>query len=173
MACRQAIIWTNAGILLIGPLGTNFSEILITIETFSFKKMHLKILSAKWRAFCIGLNVLTTFLLLRLWLSHCMYQCWLIVNVFAWHTLKTGNVQDMNSWYSFKNTFCKITIFLTGHWVKSWFKSISMRPILKKLRGSWTCTVVYFCELCYILTDISKQWDHVLILHRNHYYYDC
>ena len=26
---RQAIIWTNVGILLIGPLGTNFSEILI------------------------------------------------------------------------------------------------------------------------------------------------
>ena len=26
---RQAIIWTNAGILLIGPLGTNLSEILI------------------------------------------------------------------------------------------------------------------------------------------------
>ena len=25
----QAIIWTNAGILLIGPLGTNFSAILI------------------------------------------------------------------------------------------------------------------------------------------------
>ena len=23
---RQAIIWANAGILLIGPLGTNFSE---------------------------------------------------------------------------------------------------------------------------------------------------
>ena len=40
---RQAIIWTNAGILLIGPLGTNFSEILIAIQTFSFKKMHLKI----------------------------------------------------------------------------------------------------------------------------------
>ena len=28
---RQAIIWTNAGILSIGPLGTNFSEILIEI----------------------------------------------------------------------------------------------------------------------------------------------
>ena len=26
---RQAIVWTNAGILFIGPLGTNFSEILI------------------------------------------------------------------------------------------------------------------------------------------------
>ena len=55
---RQAIILTNAGILLIGPLGTNFSEILIAIETFSFKKMHLKISSAKWRPFCLGLNVL-------------------------------------------------------------------------------------------------------------------
>ena len=28
---RQAIIWTNAVLLLIGPLGTNFSEILIKI----------------------------------------------------------------------------------------------------------------------------------------------
>ena len=36
---RQAIIWTYAGILLIGPLGTNFSEILIiNIYTFSFNK---------------------------------------------------------------------------------------------------------------------------------------
>ena len=43
----QAIIWTNAGILLIGYSGTKFSEILIAIQTFSFKKMHLKLLSGK------------------------------------------------------------------------------------------------------------------------------
>ena len=43
---RQAIIWTNAGFLLIGPLQTNFSEILIRIQTFQFKKMHLKMSSA-------------------------------------------------------------------------------------------------------------------------------
>ena len=55
---HQAIIWTNAGILLIGLLGTNFSEILIEIHTFSFKKMHLNVSSAKWRPFCLGLNVL-------------------------------------------------------------------------------------------------------------------
>ena len=54
----QAIIWTNAGILLIGPLGTNFNEILIGIQTFSFKKMHLKMSSAKWRLFRFGLNEL-------------------------------------------------------------------------------------------------------------------
>ena len=55
---RQAIIWTNAGILLIGHLGTNFSEIWIWIQTFSFKKMHFKMASAKWRPFCLSLNVL-------------------------------------------------------------------------------------------------------------------
>ena len=55
----QAIIGTNAGILLIGALGTNFSDILIEIHTFSFKKMHLKVSSGKWRPFCLGLNVLS------------------------------------------------------------------------------------------------------------------
>ena len=55
---RQAIIKTNAGILLIWPLETHFSEILIGIQTFSFKKMDLKISSVKWRPFCLGHNVL-------------------------------------------------------------------------------------------------------------------
>ena len=54
-----AIIWTNAGILLIGPLGTNFSENLIEILTVSFTKMRLKVSSAKWQPFCLGLNMLT------------------------------------------------------------------------------------------------------------------
>ena len=55
---RQAIIWTNARILSIGTLGTNFNEISIGIQTFSFKKMHFKMSSAKWRPFCLGLNVI-------------------------------------------------------------------------------------------------------------------
>ena len=55
---RQAIILTNAGILLIWTLGTNFNEILIEIHTFSFKNFHLKMSSGKWRPFCLGLNVL-------------------------------------------------------------------------------------------------------------------
>ena len=38
---RQAIIWTNVGILLIGPLGTQFNETLIEIRTFSLKKMPI------------------------------------------------------------------------------------------------------------------------------------
>ena len=56
---RQAIIWTNAGMLLIRTLGTSFSEILIKINSFSLKKMHLKMSSAKWWPFYLGLNVLS------------------------------------------------------------------------------------------------------------------
>ena len=62
---RQAIIWTNDGILLIRPIGTNFSETLVGIHTFSFREMHLKMSSAKWRPFCLGSNML------RNWLSDC------------------------------------------------------------------------------------------------------
>ena len=54
---RQAFTWTNVGILLIEPLETKFSEILIKIDIFSFKKIYSK-MSGKWGQFCHGLNVL-------------------------------------------------------------------------------------------------------------------
>ena len=75
---RQAIIWTNAGILLIGPLGTNFSEIFIEIFTFSFKLMHLK-MSGIWRSFPLGLNVLTQ---IHEWVKHIM--CTALTPYYAW-----------------------------------------------------------------------------------------
>ena len=43
---RQAITLTNAGMLLIGPRVTNFNEISIEIQTFSLKKIRLKMSSA-------------------------------------------------------------------------------------------------------------------------------
>ena len=100
----QAIIWTNAGILLIGPLGTNFKEILIGIQTFSFKKMHLKMSSAKWRPFCLVLNVLNMevwqseanlgihIILLKLPLYIRLLICayvvvWIVMPTDVWHQL--------------------------------------------------------------------------------------
>ena len=56
---RRQAIWINAGILLTGSLGINFSEILIEINTFTFKNMDLKMSSAKWRLFRLDLNELT------------------------------------------------------------------------------------------------------------------
>ena len=55
---HQASIWTSAGIMQIRPLGVNFNEISIEIQTFSLHKMHLKMSSRKWRLFCLGLNLL-------------------------------------------------------------------------------------------------------------------
>ena len=84
---RQAIIWTNAGIMLIGPLGTNISEILIAIHTFSLKKMHLKMSSGKWRPFCLSFNVISCCMLFQKgealkWKLHCN---WLKCLQNLWH----------------------------------------------------------------------------------------
>ena len=93
MTCRllsaKAIIWSNAGILSIGPMGTNFSEILIEIHTFSFKKMHLKMSSGKWRPFCVVLDVL----------SKQSRRCWFEApSLSLWrHCNETLNLQIMTS----------------------------------------------------------------------------
>ena len=51
LGMRQAIICTNAGMMLSNPLGTNFNDILIESHILLFKKMQLKISSGKWRSF--------------------------------------------------------------------------------------------------------------------------
>ena len=75
---RQAIICTSDGILLIGPLWTNFSEILIKIHTFSLKKIHLEMSSGKWRLFCLGL-------IKAEWLYMCMKTSTLLVQIMSCH----------------------------------------------------------------------------------------
>ena len=85
---HQANIWTNAGILLIGTLGTNFCEILSEIHTFSFKKMLLKTSSVKWRPFCLSLNVL----ILHSQISACWWNIitmWAFVIRYGWASLNS------------------------------------------------------------------------------------
>ena len=113
-ARRQAIIWTSAGILLIWTLGTNFSEISIgiQIQTLSFKKIHLEMSSAKWRPFCLGLNVLIygqkSIILLHLsaWqqatdLHDCHTLCipWFPQTVLTAVWLVSNGVYDKQSWH--------------------------------------------------------------------------
>ena len=109
---RQAIIWTNAGILLIRPLGTNFNEMWIEILAFSFMKMRLKVSSAKWRPFCFGLNELrpndaillnTSRSLMALVRVHCLMapshklnHWWLWISMVRWH-LYHGNLREDTS----------------------------------------------------------------------------
>ena len=82
---RQAIIWTNAGILLIWYLGINFSEILIEILTCSFKKMRLKVSSAKWRPCCLGLNMLMS-KTIKMTCFPCTKECYTFPKSIEYHT---------------------------------------------------------------------------------------
>ena len=81
---RQAIIWTNAGLMSIGPMRTYFSENLIKIQQFSLKKLHVKMSSAKWRPSCLSLNVLKVMRCLCLPVS-LIKQCFLFFTG-EWHT---------------------------------------------------------------------------------------
>ena len=94
---RQAIIWNNAGMLSIGLLGTSFSEILIEILTFSFKKMCLKVSSAKWRPFCLGLNVLSTAWIPAYYWSQCLLN---------------GDGIPSIDWMIIKNIFLECCLYL-------------------------------------------------------------
>ena len=57
---RQAIKWTSAELLSIGLFGTNLWTLDRNLN-FLFTKMHLKVLSAKWQLFCLGLKAMETF----------------------------------------------------------------------------------------------------------------
>ena len=67
---RQAIFWTNAGILLTWPSGSNFNEMLIEINTFSLKKIHLKMSSAKMAAILSRTQCVKN----RQWISSKLYS---------------------------------------------------------------------------------------------------
>ena len=110
----QAIIWTSAGILLVGPLGTNFNEIVIKIQTFSLKTICLKMLSAKCQTFCLGLNVL------KWWVGavandHVQYAGGQTVTskFEIWALSDIGYLSDMHHEVAFvHNLFCVCAIIL-------------------------------------------------------------
>ena len=102
---RQAIIWTNAGILLIGPLGTNFSEILIQIFNIFIKENAFESVVCEMSAIlsrpqCVNTlwpsdiirrqgNESTLAQVMACCLtapSHYLNQCWLIISKVLWHS---------------------------------------------------------------------------------------
>ena len=95
---RQAIIWTNAGILLIGPLGIKFIEILLNIYTFPFKKMRLKMSSGKIRPFHFGLNVLSI-----PWHFDLIYHYVIITKIMWTHAMEDICVEDNLTCYALQH----------------------------------------------------------------------
>ena len=123
----QAIIWTNAGILLIQTWGTNFSEILSEIHAFSFKKMHLKMSSAKWRPFCLGLNVLNSFTYM---IAHFIYLLWFKGK---YKNCDLTFFRFINLWK--KNQFLKEIWILLCHWL-FWLKKL-IKLMQYGIQRSW------------------------------------
>ena len=112
---RQAIIWTNAGILLTGSLTTNFSEILIKIYTFSSKNIFENIVwnmaaMLPWPYFVNSLkpsdaiwwqrtgSTLAQVMACCLTApSHYLNQCWLIISKVLWHSCEDNFTRDTSA----------------------------------------------------------------------------
>ena len=134
---RQATIRTNAGILLIGPLGTNFNEIVIEIHTFSFRKIHLSLSSAKWRLCCLDLNVL----MVQLKISH---HCFRLVIRTLGQQNYYQTIVDQHVWHHMVvslgyNELKKITDFTFRQHIQ-WVEENDRFHILT------THPIVYFCR---------------------------
>ena len=142
----QAIIWTNDGILLIGPLGTNLGENLIEILTFSFTKMRLKVSSVKWRPFCLGLNALS--LIWRILSAKIQHYLRL------WLGTKQATGHYLNQWWPCSVTY---TCIVRAQWQSEYQKNllshacdpIMSRPKLPHWKGRfwgnfghlWRCAI--------------------------------
>ena len=107
---RQDIIWTNAEILLIGPLGTNFSEILnrnsnIFIEENTFENVVCEMLFISSRPPCVKIacSGLMPYSLCALWCS------WIVLIVYQWFDHVTDHI-----WYTLPFLYHKL--FCGWYW---------------------------------------------------------
>ena len=127
--------WTNADLLLIGSLGTNFSGIRTQIQNFhkslwNVYEMAVIMSRERWvnslvpsdatwrhRTMSTLVQVMACCLTAP---SHYLNQCWLNIIRVLWHSLFLWNAQDIYPWYEFQNYLFEITaVSPRGQWVKS------------------------------------------------------
>ena len=113
---HQAIIWTNAGILLIQTSGTNFSEIVSEIPTFSFKK------NASENVICKTAAILSR--------HECVNKCskcvssrhkrflQIVLNFNITH-IPSGNIFSFLNWYVLRNTHV-LSMFMSSFLLLPW-----------------------------------------------------
>ena len=132
----QVIIWISVGILLIGALGTNFSEILIEVQTFSPKKIPLKTSSVKCCPFHLGLNVLS-----HLYFMFILYP---IYYAMSWKTTTTleGVTRAWHIKINFPIRLWKICYFFKTDYIPFGVK-LSQNPLawmaVLLAPGNWKC----------------------------------
>ena len=151
---RQAIIRANAGILLIWPLGTNFHETLIEILTLSFKKMHLKVFSAKWWPFCLSLNVWT-------------YQVYYRIYHYTMQAKKYRNKHMFQDFLSFHDDIIKWKHFLR-YW--PFVRGIHQSPANSLHKGQWHRALVFPLICTWINSWVNNREAGDLRCYRAHQY---
>ena len=139
----QAFIWTSAGILLIRPLETNLGEILIEIQTFSLKKILLKISSEECCPFFTQhIEVGTKWLQFHWW----DFQINFVLN------------EIIASWLKFHSTlFIIVQVTISCHCFRLWFGS-------KQSRRNIYCIYIYI-YICIYMNMYSYLGLNDLIIH--------
>ena len=134
---RQTITWTNDDLLSVATLGRNLSQIWNQIQKFSFKKLHLKMLSAKCQPFCFSLNVL------RLYIDYHNY--WLVTVTIANNEFH-DKFSQMRLSFIVKSSLIHFLDIL-------FFKTTIFSLLWHMLRNILVCLPVDFCVFCPIM-----QW---------------
>ena len=101
---HQAIIWTNVGLLKIGPLETIFSEIWMYKQS-SYNTINFNMSSVKWRQFCLRL-IVYLYLYLYLYLMSCICIC-----ICIWSDFCRCICICICIWNSGKNVFVFVFVF--------------------------------------------------------------
>ena len=154
---RQAIIWINAGIVIIGPLGTNFNEISIKIYSFSFRQMHLKMSSGKWRPFCLGFSSVCGSGVLCGCRSQAkaseeeLWSCALYIIRPPGTVDRLRDMKMWNIWYRFylMQTYIYTHVYMYT-WLRRWGYGANKRPVRRKkhrnaeLSPQWKTTSLFF-----------------------------
>ena len=118
---RQTIIWPNSGILLIRPLWSNCSEILIEIDKFPFTKMHLNMPSAKWWPFGLGLNMLRQDIGSAYTSVHLIKirTCWCFSSYFGMFPIYSNCILfELNYMTWFRVSYSSMTV--VPAWISTW-----------------------------------------------------
>ena len=141
---RHAIIWTNAGILLICHWGTSFNEMLLEIHAFSFNKMHLNMSSAKWRPFSLGLSELKK------------KQCW-----YLWMANRNKCSNLLSQTPELTLSYCSVDVIATAYVLELCFVSTNIDMVFHWF--NMTNQYVHFLQV------LSHRW----LLHNNSFQLSC
>ena len=137
-------------------MGTNFSDILIKIQKFSFTKLHLKLSSAKWWSFCPG-KIELNFLLYVFSHMLCSYDSSLSHGEDA-----TYEKTYLDCWRRFDLTWDKR---YKWHGAKTWYwtilKYMIVHPANERRRYIVTTSLVGWAHnhICIVITIAMKDID--------------